>query len=164
MLNKNANFILQCVKIIPEKAEVVYLNKKYLSNNTVAFVTHHGKNGPSYLNLVGANKQTWDNNVTMSLVVYEYIGKGYKRSFVEFRFKLCEMLHFDPTIGAMVARTGLVCPIPPALHRLVNMTIPGGEFKYVVFFKKCMVTLELTVTSTGESMGKANLYFSIIHK
>ncbi|XP_063832547.1 uncharacterized protein LOC135081688 isoform X2 [Ostrinia nubilalis] len=156
--------ISRCLQIIPERASVVYANEKYVANAS-AFVTRYGRNSPYYMNIIGVNKHTWGNNVTINLVLHEYLHNEYRRSFVEFHFKLCDMINSDPYVGAMVANVGITCPVPPKLQRLVNMTVPSTvNFKFKWPFKKCMAQVEFALTSTGESMAMGNFYLTFADK
>ncbi|XP_028166126.1 uncharacterized protein LOC114356930 [Ostrinia furnacalis] len=101
----------------------------------------------------------------INLVLHEYLHNEYRRSFVEFHFKLCDMINSDPYVGAMVANVGITCPVPPKLQHLVNMTVPSTvNFKFKWPFKKCMAQVEFALTSTGESMAMGNFYLTFADK
>ncbi|KAL0818676.1 hypothetical protein ABMA28_008027 [Loxostege sticticalis] len=139
------------------------VNEKYIENATV-YIIRYGRNSPYYFNIIGKNKHTWDNNVTVNLVFFEYLHNEYRRSFVELHFRLCDMLNSDPYVGAMVAKAGITCPVYPKMQHMVNMSIPAANFKYTFPFKKCMAQLDFTLTASGESMGKANFYLTFSDK
>ncbi|XP_028166125.1 uncharacterized protein LOC114356929 [Ostrinia furnacalis] len=161
LLPKNT---LQCLQVIVERPHLEYVNEKYLENVSI-YCSRFGRNSPYYVNIIGRNTYTWTNNVTVNLIFYEYLHNEYRRSFVEFHFKLCDMVNSDPYVGAMIANAGITCPVPPVMHYLVNMSIPStADFKFKWPFKKCMVRLEMAVTSTSEPIGQADFYVTFADK
>ncbi|KAL0818675.1 hypothetical protein ABMA28_008026 [Loxostege sticticalis] len=154
---------MQCLQIITERATLEYANEKYVENVSV-FITRYGRRSPYYMNILGRNKHTWTNNVTINVVFFEYLHNEYRRSFVELHFRLCDMLNSDPYVGAMVAKAGITCPAYSKMQYLVNMTVPTADFKYLVPFKKAMAELEFTITKTGESIAKARFYVTFVDK
>lgn len=48
----------------------------------------------------------------LEVVFYEKLGNEYKRSFVEMKYRLCDLMGKDGLLGPTVQAAGYSCPMP----------------------------------------------------
>ncbi|XP_045542762.1 uncharacterized protein LOC106716951 [Papilio machaon] len=148
------------VKVIFERARVIYFNPKYVEN-AWGNVTRYERHGDYYVNAEFITKCAFGNNATLTIKFYEFRWNAYKLSLVHFHYKVCDFLERDPYIGAVVAPMfGSECPLPPGKYTLMNVTTHMDNFPNVFPFEKGRANLLFTVTSTGELLADAELYLS----
>ncbi|XP_028166122.1 uncharacterized protein LOC114356927 [Ostrinia furnacalis] len=152
-----------CLQLIPERANVTYINKKYMEYGRL-YISRYGRKSPYYINLEGIIKHTWADNITMHLIFYEYLHNEYRRSFVEVHIMYCKMMKTDPYIGGMLAKHGAPCPAPPGEYKLQNMTLQGDNFPNLFPISKGKIEVELTNTSSTETILKAYATASFVTK
>ncbi|GBP34628.1 hypothetical protein EVAR_19019_1 [Eumeta japonica] len=139
--------MLQILEVFPERPAIKYFNPEYLKwiNFTIK---RYGRQSIYYLNVEGHLKHAWGNNVTIEFVFYEFLSNEYRRSFVQWKWKICDGVLNEPYIGHFLARGGLQnksCPHEAGEYHLMNLTVDMGSFKSVWPFEKCR--LEFTIKS-----------------
>ncbi|XP_052750923.1 uncharacterized protein LOC128200708 [Galleria mellonella] len=158
-------FYVGCLKIIPERVYISYLNHKYVEY-AKANIRRYRRGGDYYLNGEAKTLDTWVNNVSVHLVFTEYLHNEYRRSFIEFHYKLCDLLDKDGMIGGILVKTGYTCPLHKrrnnkshhqGVYRFGNLSIQTDNFPNVWPFEKGGVNVEFAMTSTGESIGSGYL-------
>ncbi|XP_075992891.1 uncharacterized protein LOC142987837 [Anticarsia gemmatalis] len=135
--------------VIMERANVTTMNHKYIVSGGVN-IRRHGRNSPYYLNIYGVNVKPLDNTLMVSALFSQFLHNEYRRSFIEFHCRFCELINDEPFIGGMLKNGGLVCPLLPGEHYFMNLTVPTTDFKYVFPFEKGRVDFTLSVTATKE--------------
>ncbi|XP_046964537.1 uncharacterized protein LOC124533357 [Vanessa cardui] len=150
-------FILQAVQVIPERAKVVYANKKFFHNYTFEVRRYSRKSGYQ-INIESTLKQQWTNNVSIHISFYEYLHNEYRRSFIEFNYKYCDLLKYEKYFAPALLKYGVTCPLPPGTYRFTNMTVPMENFPNVFPFEKARVDIENF--AANETMLLLQLYAS----
>ncbi|CAG9101224.1 unnamed protein product [Plutella xylostella] len=135
-------------EIIPEQAGVTYFNTKFISNVTFK-VFRYGRKSSYYAEIVGTNLHTWDNNITAQFVFFESFGSSYKRSFVEFKGRLCDLFN-DSLLTTLLADTGYTCPVPPVPELAAKQKIA----KYSLVDNYIFVPVALETTEIWGHDGK----------
>ncbi|PZC84546.1 hypothetical protein B5X24_HaOG204576 [Helicoverpa armigera] len=99
------------------------------------------------------NKYPTGNNVTFSLILYEYAGKKqYVRTMIEFHYKWCELVLHDEWFGLSLRKTGVTkCPSPAGQTSISNMSFTG-HVPFDVPFEKGKFQGIWKIKSTGEIM------------
>ncbi|CAG9101228.1 unnamed protein product [Plutella xylostella] len=118
-------------EIIPEQAGVTYFNKKFISNVTFK----------------------------AQFVFFESFGSSYKRSFVEFKGRLCDLFN-DSLLTTLLADTGYTCPVPPGEKYMRNMSLTKTlrSLRSVQWpFSKAKVEGIVSQTYTKEIVAKGSI-------
>ncbi|XP_052750488.1 uncharacterized protein LOC116413596 [Galleria mellonella] len=149
-------YTIYCIRIIPEKAEINYFNPKFMSDVDMN-VTSLAK-GVYAINIHGDTKQTWANNVTLDVVVYELQGKEYKPTFIEFHFRLCDLINDDPHIGKLLSSAGFTCPLLPGKYSFKNIAIPNDDIPYPLPFQRAKGVGTVVHNPTGVVMANGSMY------
>ncbi|XP_053615877.1 uncharacterized protein LOC128678395 [Plodia interpunctella] len=110
------------LKMIFQQLKVTYANDKYIKEGN-ANIRHYRRNGDYYINIWGTINHTWANNITIHVIVTEFLHNEYRRSFIEFHYKLCDLINHEPMFGQMLVKKGVVCPLPKGQYKLMNMTV-----------------------------------------
>ncbi|XP_050664469.1 uncharacterized protein LOC126965062 [Leptidea sinapis] len=149
--------IATALEVVFERCEMVYVNPKYFSNVTLN-VRRYSRNGSYNLNLGGKVLRALDKNVSIALILEEYLHNEYQPSFVQFKFATCDMLKF-PYID-LGKRYNLKCPIKPGYVMLRNLTVLAANFPAVFPFEKGRVYVKFYITDTEETMALGYVYAS----
>ncbi|XP_035436231.2 uncharacterized protein LOC118266788 [Spodoptera frugiperda] len=144
------------MQVIPERSNVTFSNPKYVSNLTLN-IRRYSRKSAYYINLMGINKQTWTNNITVDVKINQYLHNEYRPSFVGGQMKFCDLINKEPFIGGALKIAGLACPLPAGYHAVMNITEPPAteNFPYVFPFEKGRIDFIVTLSSTGELVLKA---------
>ncbi|KAG7301948.1 hypothetical protein JYU34_013389, partial [Plutella xylostella] len=92
-------------------------------------------------------------------VFFESFGSSYKRSFVEFKGRLCDLFN-DSLLTTLLADTGYTCPVPPGKKYMRNMTLTKTlrSLRSVKWpFRKAKVEGIVSQTYTKEIVGKGSI-------
>ncbi|KAF9822396.1 hypothetical protein SFRURICE_017671 [Spodoptera frugiperda] len=154
------------MQVIPERSNVTFSNPKYVANVTLN-IRRYSRKSAYYINLMGINKQTWTNNITVDVKINQYLHNEYRPSFVGGQMKFCDLINKEPFIGGALKIAGLACPLPAIFsvlypqgyHAVMNITAPPAteNFPYVFPFEKGRIDFVVTLSSTGEPVLKAFL-------
>ncbi|CAH0718733.1 unnamed protein product, partial [Brenthis ino] len=101
--------VLCGVHVIPVRVRIVYMNEKYLYNYSCV-VKRYSRTSPHYINVESTLKKEWNNNVTINLIINEYLHNEYRRSFIGLHYKYCDLLN-NANLGASIAAYGIKCPL-----------------------------------------------------
>ncbi|XP_063636044.1 uncharacterized protein LOC134806646 [Cydia splendana] len=147
------------LQVIPERATVTHINEKYIYPNGTLKVRRYGRKSAYYVNMEGTTKMEFGNNVSLHLIFFEFLHNEYKRSFVEMKFeKICESINKDPYLGKAFQMIGMPCPLPPGIHRMMNITVPAQDFPNVWPFEKCKVEFTLLQNQNKETMATVDVF------
>ncbi|KAJ8722962.1 hypothetical protein PYW07_004142 [Mythimna separata] len=138
--------------VIPERANVEYMNPKYIYPNGTVNVRRYGRKSRYYINISGTTKHTWNNNVTLTLGVSQLLHNEFRPSFVQLKMRLCDLINNDPFVGGAVRNIGVVCPMRAGYQNLLNITAPTEHFPSVFPFEHGRIEISLNVTDTREQM------------
>ncbi|GBP34627.1 hypothetical protein EVAR_19018_1 [Eumeta japonica] len=98
-------------------------------------------------------------------VFYERLSNEYRRSFVQWKWKLCDGLLSDPYIGQMLVRGGLKnlsCPFQEGEYHLMNLTVDMRSFKNVWPFEKSRLSITSLATDKNNTLiGNGEVYLTI---
>uniref|UniRef100_A0A2H1V8P0 SFRICE_024418 n=1 Tax=Spodoptera frugiperda TaxID=7108 RepID=A0A2H1V8P0_SPOFR len=144
------------MQVIPERANVTFSNPKYVANVTLN-IRRYSRKSAYYINLMGINKQTWTNNITVDIKINQYLHNEYRPSFVGGQMKYCDLINKEPFIGGALKNSGLICPLPVGYHSVMNITAPTENFPNVFPFEKGRIDFVVTLSSTGEGVLNAFL-------
>ncbi|XP_062530392.1 uncharacterized protein LOC101738215 isoform X1 [Bombyx mori] len=129
-----------------EHPHVSYHNLSYLE---VAKLTaqRYGRRNPVYY--VGLNLKTvvtFDNNIIIDFIFYEFLSNTYRRTFVEMHYPWCDLIFKDMFFGPALRQGKLLkpCPHPPDDYKLVNMTVPPAAIPSSFPFRKGRILANLT--------------------
>ncbi|XP_047021950.1 uncharacterized protein LOC124631545 [Helicoverpa zea] len=154
---------VECMTVIPERANIIYTNPKYLENTTIT-VRRYSRKSPYYINLVGFTKHEWNNNITVDVVLKQFLHNEYRRSFIEMHYKLCDFINKEPFVGGAAKNAGLRCPMPAGHQAMVNMTAPTENFPNVFPFERGSVDIDVSVTGTKELVMQLSIKLTFIQK
>ncbi|KAJ8725389.1 hypothetical protein PYW08_003572 [Mythimna loreyi] len=143
-------YATECMEVIPERANVVYMNPKYVYTNATVNVRRYGRKSRYYINVEGVTKHTWTNNMTFTLVVTQLLHNEYRPSFVELKYKLCDLINKEPFVGECLKHVGVVCPLPAGYHNIMNITANTENFPSVFPFEHGRIEVLLSLTDTKE--------------
>ncbi|XP_035436901.1 uncharacterized protein LOC118267182 isoform X1 [Spodoptera frugiperda] len=152
----NIKIITSSMQVIPERANVTFSNPKYVANLTLN-IRRYSRKSAYYINLMGINKQTWTNNITVDIRINQYLHNEYRPSFVGGQMKYCDLINKEPFIGGALKNSGLICPLPVGYHSVMNITAPTENFPNVFPFEKGRIDFVVTLSSTGEGVLNAFL-------
>ncbi|KAJ8722959.1 hypothetical protein PYW07_004139 [Mythimna separata] len=138
--------------VIPERANMEYINPKYIYPDAKVTVRRYGRKSRYYINISGTTKHSWNNNVTLTLGISQLLHNEYRPSFVEIKNRLCELINNEPFVGGALRNIGLVCPMRAGYQNLMNLTAPTEHFPYVFPFEHGRLEISLNVTDTREQM------------
>ncbi|CAG4906890.1 unnamed protein product [Colias eurytheme] len=111
-----------------ERVEITYYDQVYVKNASTTVRRYSRKSNP-VLNIYGYIEKAWDKNVSIALVIEEYLHNEYRPSFVRFQFKLCDL--FDSPLLDLKKNYGLECPLPPAfLASIERVEVPYYDNVY----------------------------------
>ncbi|XP_047023714.1 uncharacterized protein LOC124632793 [Helicoverpa zea] len=153
-------YSFQCLKAIPERAEIVFYNSSIIEDNPTFNVRRYSRKGEYVINLVFVSTAVMDNAVSVDIIFYEYLHNEYRRSFPEMHFKLCDLINSDPYVGKTMRDAGLSsCPILPGKHAITNMTF-NHIIPSVWPFERGMTEFIIKHTNTSRvAVGKLFLKF-----
>ncbi|KAJ8725265.1 hypothetical protein PYW07_016223 [Mythimna separata] len=145
-----------------ERAAVTYINKQYFEDNAVFNVRRYKRGGDYYVNAFLQIKVVLNNTIMMHVVFYEYLHNEFRRSFPEAHFHICDLIHKDPYMGAVLRAAGMrTCPLQPGVYDLRNMSFHQVNFPSVWPFEKGMC--EFTIKDSNDlMMAQANLVLTFI--
>ncbi|XP_049867196.1 uncharacterized protein LOC126367624 [Pectinophora gossypiella] len=154
--------IIASFELIPERANVTYFNEKYITY-AAGNVRRAGRRLPYFINFEITIRHTWGNNVTVHYYFYEFLHNEYRRSFLEFHFKLCDFFKNEPYIGNAVFRQYRIkCPVAAGNYKMMNMTFTVDKFPNVVPFEKSRVYAVFEQNENGDMIFKG--YADILMK
>ncbi|KAF9424213.1 hypothetical protein HW555_000606 [Spodoptera exigua] len=148
--------VIHCIKIIPERSSVTYVNDVYFSDVALT-VRRNGKRGDYIANLDLNAKYAVGNNVTIDVIFYEFLHNEYRRSFVELHYRACDLILKDAYLGLIIRKAGLVtCPIPVGKLSLKNVTF-DIDLPSVWPFEKGKGEMIVTHTAKKEMMVRGEI-------
>ncbi|XP_050561589.1 uncharacterized protein LOC126912622 [Spodoptera frugiperda] len=146
-----------CLRIIPERTDIVYYNKTYIEDTPTFNVRRSARKGDYVVNLKFETKVTFGNEVLVDIVFYQFLNNEFKRSFPEMHSKLCDLINDDPYIGDSVREAGLkTCPIVPGKYALMNIGF-NRMIPSVWPFEKGMVEFTIRLDDPKAIIGKGQL-------
>ncbi|KAJ8722964.1 hypothetical protein PYW07_004144 [Mythimna separata] len=138
--------------VVPERANMEYINPKYIYPGAKVTVRRYGRKSRYYINIMGSTKHTWSDNVTLTLGVSQLLHNEYRPSFVQMKYKLCNLINNEPFVGGAVRNVGLVCPMRAGVQNIMNITAPTEHYPSVFPFEHGRLEVSLNVTDTKEQM------------
>ncbi|CAH0669159.1 unnamed protein product [Spodoptera exigua] len=147
----------QCLRIIPERTDIVFYNKTYVEDTPTFNVRRNARKGDYVVNLKFETKVKFGNEVLVDIVFYQFLNNEFKRSFPEMHYKLCDLINEDPYIGDSIREAGLKsCPIVPGKYALMNIGF-NRIIPSVWPFEKGMVEFTISLTDPKAIIGKGQL-------
>ncbi|RVE43164.1 hypothetical protein evm_012181 [Chilo suppressalis] len=153
--------LINCFILVPERGNVTKWSPKYF-HYVRMYVSRISRRSPYYLNLEAHIKQGWANNVSVDIILYEYLHNEYRRSFVEIHNRACDLVHRDLVVGQMLKNIGINCPATAGEYVLNNLTLPMPNLKFEAPFFKFRADIEITQSESKELMAKG--YLNVVIK
>ncbi|XP_030028532.1 uncharacterized protein LOC115446114 [Manduca sexta] len=142
--------VIYCyLEIIPERIDIPFTHPDHVVNAS-AIVKRYGRRSPYYIVGRITLKQTWNNNVTIHMDVYEYLHNEYRLSFMTVHNKLCNLINTDILLGIILRRLDIGCPLYPGLVEVRNATFKWEHFPYVIPYTKALANITLHHSATNE--------------
>lgn len=152
--------VIESMEVIPERANVTFANPRY--TNLTINIRRYSRRSRYYINLMGTTSHVWNNNVTVDIVINQYLHNEYRPSFITHHYKFCDLVNKDQFIGGAIKNAGVVCPLPAGYHAVMNITAPTEHFPNVFPFQKGRLDFVVSLTNTYEAILK--LYVEVTFK
>ncbi|KAI5652124.1 hypothetical protein NE865_00462 [Phthorimaea operculella] len=149
-----ATFCEKVTYLSLEHPTVPFFHTKYLSGVNVS-ASRRGRSNPVYYVSINFYVHVYfGNNVSIDFFFYEWLSNRYQPSFVEMRFKFCNLVHKDSFFGPAFKQGQLnrPCPYPPGPYNLKNMTINPEVIPKAFPFRKGRIIVNVTLLTTMEQV------------
>ncbi|KAI5639786.1 hypothetical protein NE865_07686 [Phthorimaea operculella] len=129
-----------------EHPNVTYINSRYIGYLNQTIRRYHRRDPVYYYDLHFVALVAIDNFVKIEFFFYEWLTNQYKPTFVEMRFRWCDLIHKDKFFGAAMRQGKLAkpCPHPAGEYHLYNMTVPGAAIPFSFPFNRGRIYCTLT--------------------
>ncbi|XP_045491064.1 uncharacterized protein LOC123690946 [Colias croceus] len=161
MKEKHITLLHYTFDLYMERVEITYYDQEYVKNASTTVRRYSRKSNP-VLNIYGYIEKAWDKNVSIAMVIEEYLHNEYRPSFVRFQFKLCDL--FDSPLLDLKKNYGLECPLRPKFYSLTNISISTNTLPNIFPMEQGRVYVLFFITETKHPIVKSYLYTKFVNK
>ncbi|KAF9793548.1 hypothetical protein SFRURICE_005992 [Spodoptera frugiperda] len=153
----------QIVYIATERPMVVYFNKKFINNVSVASRRRNRDDPVYYINFYIDILMPLGNNVSVDVFFYELQNGRYHRTFVEIHSKLCDFIEAGTLFGESLKKAikNHPCPFQPGQLNLSNLTIPLQNIPKNFPYKQGRLYCNTTIVRNGVFTKLSESYIDI---
>ncbi|KAJ2941216.1 hypothetical protein O0L34_g10451 [Tuta absoluta] len=129
-----------------EHPNVTFINAKYVGYLNQTVHRYNRRDPVYYHDLHFEALVSMDNWLKIEFFFFEWLTNQYKPTFVEMRFRWCDLILKDKFFGAAMKQGKLAkpCPHPPGIYHLYNMTVPGAAIPGSFPFSRGRIYCNLT--------------------